>query len=81
MKEIKELSFNTAASLWKQKDELFKLNELDLQGVKIDSAGIALLVQWAKATQNQKLKLKNVTQSALNLIGTYRLGCLFEIEK
>lgn len=81
MKEIKELSFNTAASLWKQKDELFKLNELDLQAVKINSAGIALLVQWAKATPNQKLKLKNVTQSALNLIRTYRLGCLFEIEK
>ena len=80
MNHYQELSFQTVPALWKQRSGIFKSNEIDLLDTRIDSAGIAFLVQWSKALNGQKLKIKNAPDNAINLIKTYRLTELFEIE-
>ena len=56
MNHYQELSFQTVPALWKQRSGIFKSNEIDLLDTRIDSAGIAFLVQWSKALNGQKLK-------------------------
>ena len=80
MNHYPELSFQTVSALWKQRSDIFKSNEIDLLDTRIDSAGIAFLVQWSKALNGQKLKIKNAPDNAINLIKTYRLTELFETE-
>ena len=80
MNHYPELSFQTVPALWMQRSDIFKSNEIDLLDTRIDSAGIAFLVQWSKALNGQKLKIKNAPDNAINLIKTYRLTELFETE-
>ena len=80
MNHYPELRFQTVPALWKQRSGIFKRNEIDLLDTRIDSAGIAFLVQWSKALNGQKLKIKNAPDNAINLIKTYRLTELFETE-
>ena len=45
--------------LWEQREQIFKQNEVDLKdNEKVDSSGIAFLVQWAKSTKDKKKKTK-----------------------
>lgn len=67
-------------SLWQQRASLFTEQVCDLSAVTdIDSAGIAFLVQWAKALrrQGQTLTLLHVPAQALRLISTFKLQPLF----
>ena len=80
MNHYPELSSQTVPALWKQRSDIFKSNEIDLLDTRSDSAGIAFLVQWSKALNGQKLKIKNAPDNAINLIKTYRLPELFETE-
>lgn len=64
--------------LWEQRTQLFGQNELDLAKTEaVDSAGIAFLVQWAKAQPQKQLKLSHVSTSVKALIKTFRLEPLF----
>ncbi len=81
MEGLKELTFATVPALWKQRDEIFKNPVFDMKDItKIDAAGAAYLVQWAKTLDSKKIKLLNVSQSAVNLITTYRLNEILQIE-
>ena len=81
MDNLTELTFATVPKLWKQRDEIFRKSVFDMQNIKkIDAAGAAYLVQWAKTLDNKKIKLLNVSQTAVNLITTYRLNDILEIE-
>ena len=81
MTEITELSFNTVTSLWKSRDLIFKAQSLDMSSItKIDAAGIAFLVKWAKSLQSKKQNLIHVPTSAMNLISTYKLEEIFKVE-
>ena len=81
MDNLTELTFTTVPKLWKQRGEIFKNSVFDMQNIrKIDAAGAAYLVQWAKSLDNKKIKLLNVSQTAVNLITTYRLNEILEIE-
>jgi len=77
-----ELSFVTVPQMWEERSEIFKAKSLDMSDIKkIDSAGISFLVQWAKALPEKRLKLANVPENALNLISTYKVNALFDIEE
>mgnify|MGYP002110304062 FL=1 len=81
MEKLSEMTYESVPALWSLRAEIFKNQEIDLSAVKsIDSAGIAFLVQWSKALKGQKLKLKNPPLAATNLIATFALAPLFEIE-
>ena len=81
MDNLTELTFATVPLLWKQRETIFKDSVFDMQNIKkIDAAGAAYLVQWAKSHENKKIKLLNVSKTAVNLITTYRLNEIFEIE-
>ena len=81
MDNLTELTFATVPLLWKQRETIFKDSVFDMQNIKkIDAAGTAYLVQWAKSQENKKIKLLNVSKTAVNLITTYRLNEIFEIE-
>ncbi len=74
------LTVKTVPALWQQRRELFKDDCTDLRGVdEIDSAGVAFLVQWAKAQPLGRLSLYNVPENALKLIKTFKLDPLFEL--
>lgn len=81
MKEITSMTYESVPALWERRAEIFKNTEIDLSSVQnIDSAGIAFLVQWSKALDGIKLKIKNPPLAATNLIATFVLASLFEIE-
>ncbi len=81
MEDLTELTFATVPELWKHREKMFSESVFDMQNIKkIDAAGAAYLVQWAKSQDNKKIKLLNVSKSAVNLISTYRLNEIFEIE-
>ena len=79
---FKALNVNTVPKLWEKRFEIFKESKVDLKDLEdVDSAGVAFLVQWAKATPEHKLTLINATPRLLKLISTFRLEELFEIQK
>ncbi len=66
--------------LWEQREQIFKQNEVDLKdNEKVDSSGIAFLVQWAKSTKDKKLTIHHASANVTSLIKTFRLGALFEL--
>lgn len=81
METLTELTFANVPQLWKQRESFFKNSVFDMKNIrKIDAAGAAFLVQWAKTQDNKKIKLLNVSKTAVNLISTYKLNEIFEIE-
>lgn len=81
METLTELTFANVHQLWKQRESFFKNSVFDMKNIrKIDAAGAAFLVQWAKTQENKKIKLLNVSKTAVNLISTYKLNEIFEIE-
>lgn len=81
MEDILKMTYESIPALWERRSEMFKNTEIDLSTVtSIDSAGIAFLVQWSKALEGRKLKIKNPPLAATNLIVTFALASLFEIE-
>ena len=81
METLTELTFANVPQLWKQRESFFKNSVFDMKNIrKIDAAGAAFLVQWAKTQENKKIKLLNVSKTAVNLISTYKLNEIFEIE-
>ncbi len=78
---FKALNVNTVPELWERRFEIFKESNVDLKNLEdVDSAGVAFLVQWAKATPRHKLILTHATPRLLKLISTFRLEELFEIQ-
>ena len=60
MEDILKMTYESVPALWERRSEMFKNTEIDLSTVtSIDSAGIAFLVQWSKALEGRKLKIKN----------------------
>ena len=78
---FKALNVNTVPELWEKRFEIFKESNVDLKNLEdVDSAGVAFLVQWAKATPRHKLILTHATPRLLKLISTFRLEEIFEIQ-
>lgn len=68
------LTAATVPALWQERHTLFKEDSVDLGSLKeVDSAGIAFLVQWAKALPQGYLTLVNAPEAALKLVATFRL--------
>ena len=75
------LNKRSVPDLYQKRDKLFGYQVVDLSSVhEIDSAGLALLVKWAKCQSSGKLKLIGIPDTALRLIKTYKLTPLFELE-
>lgn len=82
MNVLQKLTVKTVPNLWKEREELFMSDSVMFaQDASVDSAGIAFLVQWAKHQKNNKLIIKNVPENALQLIKTFRLQDLFDVQK
>ena len=82
MNVLQKLTVKTVPKLWKEREELFMSDSVMFaQDASVDSAGIAFLVQWAKHQKNNKLIIKNVPENALQLIKTFRLQDLFDVQK
>lgn len=77
---IVELNAKSVCDLWNNRNELFTENTIDLNKIKkVDSAGIAFLVLWAKSTSSGKLSLISAPESAINLIKLFKLENMFEL--
>lgn len=77
---LDNLTVRTVPQLWEQRTEIFAISVADLSQLKeIDSAGIAFLVQWAKARTPQRLQLRAVPERARRLIQTFKVEPLFEL--
>ncbi len=73
------LDYGRVERLWKKRAEIFSDGVADMSAVdKIDSAGVAFLVVWAK---HRKLTLVNPPAEAKNLISLFRLGGMFAVEE
>ncbi len=82
MNNLSALTFETVPSLWKERMNDFKEASFDMKGnEKIDSAGIAYMVQWAKSRPEHKLVLRNVPKNAMNLITMFKLNDLFDFKE
>ncbi len=82
MADLTALTCATVPELWKRRETLFTEHQADLSVLEeVDSAGIAFLVQWAKACEarGEKLQLAGVPPRALRLIRTFRLEGLFNL--
>ncbi len=74
------LNTTTVPELWEQKEQYFVLDMVDLRNLQdVDSAGVAFLVQWAKALKGRRLTLKNTPPRLFKLIETFRVTELFDI--
>lgn len=78
---VDTLTHVEVSNLWEKREEIFKADKVDLQGLKrVDSAGVAFLVQWAKSRPEQKLILVHSSQNVRALIQTFRLSPLFILQ-
>lgn len=78
---LEKLTHVEVSELWEKREELFSQSQVDLQNLKhVDSAGVALLVQWAKSRPEQKLTLLHASDTVRSLIKTFRLAPLFELK-
>lgn len=74
------LDSNSVPSLWDRREEIFKGTSVDLKETReIDSAGIAFLVQWAKALPQGRLEVLNAPDNAVRLIATFKLQPLLQV--
>jgi phospholipid transport system transporter-binding protein len=72
------LDYTTVASLWQQRQQLFRGEQLiiDLGAItRVDSAGLALLIQLTELASQQKIacQLIGVTHQLRSLIEIYNL--------
>ena len=82
MNVLQKLTVKTVPKLWKEREELFMSDSVMFaQDASVDSAGIAFLVQWAKHQKHNKLIIKNAPENSLQLIKTFRLQDLFDVQK
>lgn len=82
MYDFDSLTVSNVPALWERRDEIFKDSVFDMgQMQSVDSAGIAFLAQWALSKHDKKLKLQNVSDSALALIKTLGVSDLFDAQK
>ena len=82
MNVLQKLTVKTVPNLWKEREELFMSDSVMFaQDASVDSAGIAFLVQWAKHQKNNKLIIKNTPENALQLIKTFRLQDVVDVQK
>lgn len=69
---------------WPDREQLFAESEVHLDAVKlVDSAGLAFLVQWAKARLAEggsRLRLRSVPTQLQRLITMYGVGPLFDCD-
>ena len=77
-----ELTKLTVPELWKRRGEIFSADVINLDGVKVDSAGVAFLVRWSKSLKNgKKLRLVKPNDDLLKLISVFRIAELFDCER
>lgn len=77
-----ELTKLTVPELWKQRQEIFSADSINLDGVKVDSAGVAFLVRWSKSLKKgKKLRLIQPNDDLLKLISVFRIAELFDCER
>ncbi|MGN1280367.1 MAG: lipid asymmetry maintenance protein MlaB [Succinivibrio sp.] len=83
MQKLLNLNFDTVPKLWNERDTIFAHDTLDLSELETaDASGIAFLVKWSKSRSSvSKLKLIHVPVFMMNLINTYKVNELFEIER
>ncbi|MEJ8567121.1 STAS domain-containing protein [Elongatibacter sediminis] len=68
-----DLTLDTVAGLYRQSSEVLarasgKLRSLDLAGVgRVDSSGLALLLQWEAATGCESLEVRNAPDDLVSL--------------
>lgn len=82
MYDFDSLTVSNVPALWERRHEIFKDSVFDMDQMQsVDSAGIAFLAQWALSKQDKKLKLQNISDSALALIKTLGVSELFDAQK
>lgn len=78
---VGSFDFLQVEKLWANKDELFINNSIDLSNViKVDSAGIAFLVIWAKNLSGTKLHIKSMPLEAKHLVELFKVTELFDLD-
>ncbi|MGN0893951.1 MAG: lipid asymmetry maintenance protein MlaB [Succinivibrio sp.] len=82
MQKFLNLTFDTVPKLWDERNTIFMDDTLDLSELEnIDASGIAFLIKWSKSkAADKKLKLIHIPAFMMNLINTYKVNDLFEIE-
>lgn len=74
-------SFDTSfvESMWDKSCDIFLNSSIDMSNVRrIDSAGVALLVQWAQSQETKKLVVINAPKELESLISLFNLSNFFE---
>lgn len=82
MKLSRPLTREQLPSWWAERDTLFAVAKADLSGVeRIDSTGLALLVQWSQhlASREQRLVLCSPPEGFYPLADLYGVGSLFDL--
>lgn len=83
MKLSGDIDTGSVLHYWPAREQMFAAADLYLDEVKlVDSAGLAFLVQWAKARLNSggRLRLVNVPSQLQRLITIYGVGPLFDCD-
>ncbi|WP_107850933.1 STAS domain-containing protein [Oceanimonas marisflavi] len=84
MKLTRSLTREQLPAWWAERDTLFADTTADLSGVeRIDSVGLALLVQWSQAlaSRDKRLALSSPPDSFYPLADLYGVGSLFDLPK
>ncbi|WP_409420937.1 STAS domain-containing protein [Pseudaeromonas sp. ZJS20] len=71
-----------AASSWRQQAQLFAQAEADLtEVVRLDSAGLALLVKWSQSclARGERLRILGADDNFLKLASLYGVAELFDL--
>ncbi|MDP5293142.1 STAS domain-containing protein [Oceanimonas sp. CHS3-5] len=82
MKLTRPLTREQLPAWWAERDTLFAETRADLSAVeRIDSVGLALLVQWSQAlaARDQRLALCSPPDSFYPLADLYGVSSLFEL--
>lgn len=79
--DFTRMSAKEVPELWERRAQIFTQAELDLSKTQaVDSAGIAFMVQWAKALPGKQLTLRHAPSNVQALIKTFRLDPLFVLK-
>lgn len=82
MKLSRPLTREQVSALWAERHTLFAAAEADLSGVeRIDSTGLALLVQWSQqlSARGQRLALFSPPEGFYPIVDLYGVGSLFDL--
>jgi phospholipid transport system transporter-binding protein len=82
MKLTGNLDASQVTQWWPERSTLFQNAIIDVSAVhKIDSAGVAFLVKWAQACQNdnQRLSIQGASPELAQLISLYGVSALFDL--